>query len=552
MTKRPDLFFYFNPNITVEGIGLDLVQLCCERCPQKDECVGLDGKVSKPESEDKCTGYYSYYDTYSLINRCIPDIDIDDFKGTAIYDTYEDLINVFTASVSDIMTVWWIFLVAAALALVLSFVFMCCFRCLGKCIIWTIIILCLIVVFVIGAILLITGILDLKDAVETEKTNCYVFIGFGAAILLAGLIMLFIVIGLHNRISLAVALVQESSKVLASNCCLIIVPIVYVVLFLVCVVLLVITMVFYFSSLNVTCDAQGSRDLEFTYNTRFVMIFMLLMFFWAAFFIIGMSQSTVAGAAAEWYFTYNKEDDLPTFPIARSLKILILHHLGSVSVGSCLIAIICVIRTIVLYFQKKLKESQNPDQQPMKCLLSCLQCCLGCLQKIVQYITSKAYIMMMIYGKGFFHSAIDAVKLLLRNFLRASLLSGISRIVIFSAIIAVTLLSGFICVLIIHPELLGFDNWMDDHNMSLCYWWFIALICFIVAFVVAFIIMEVYDSLIDTIFLCFLQDEEVASTDSNYHPFASENLRVYFDGVKNRAEESKRQSTPKATVQIAV
>lgn len=273
---------------------------------------------------------------------------------------------------------------------------------------------------------------------------------------------------------------------------------------------------------------------------------MVLMFFWVAFFLIGMNQATIAGAGAEWYFTRSKED-LPTFPIARALRVLILHHIGSVAVGSFLIALICTVRVIVLYLQKKLKGSEN---KALKYILACLQCCLGCLQKIMEFIASRAYIMMMIHGKSFFPSAIDALSLMIRNFLRTAILTGITKVVVFSGILTVALLSTLACILILRPDFIGITYF----DLRVYYWWFVSLICFVIAFCVAYLILQVYEFLIDTIFLCFLQDEEISQHgDSSYQPYASADLRSHMDGVKTRGEAAlEKDSASKVTVQVQV
>ncbi|KAH7825053.1 putative Choline Transporter-like (CTL) Family Protein [Monocercomonoides exilis] len=526
--------YLFRPNTTDATI-----EICVSECPiDGKRCIHSDGTLGQ-ESEADCIAIgdaiYANYTTMNLVQRCFPDI-IDE---AAQFDSYESFKNVFTTSVSDFKKGWWVLLISAGCAIILSFIWICFMQCCGKCLVWTSIILCLILILLLGLWMLIYGLTNyMKLPSEQDKTNCYVLIGFGGAVLLIWIILVIIMIALRKRISLAVGLVQEASKALRSMCCLIVVPLGYILLFAVVVVFLIVTMVFYFSSLNFV-ENGGHKTIEPTSNTRWVVLFVFLMFLWCTFFIMGMNTSTIAGAGAEWYFTRDKATDLPTFPIGRSLKILVLHHMGSVSVGSFLIAVVALFRTIVLYLQQKVKE-KAPENCCLRCCLACLQCCLGCCQRFLEFIADRAYVMMMIFGKSFFPSAIDAMNLMLRNILRTAVLTKVTSIIIICGVLAVTALSSLICLIILRPDFIV----TEKPFLEIVYWWFILLICAIIAFAVAWLMMMVYDSLIQTLFMCFLIDEEMHLNSQGAHePYASISLQQQMDTVKNRSKEMKEAQT---------
>ena len=70
-------------------------------------------------------------------------------------------------------------------------------------------------------------------------------------------------------------------------------------------------------------------------------------------------------------------------------------HVGTVSFGALIIAIIQLIRAILTYVQKKLKDQpSNPQLKALVQGLLCLcQCCLWCLEKFLKYINRQVYIM---------------------------------------------------------------------------------------------------------------------------------------------------------------
>ena len=63
----------------------------------------------------------------------------------------------------------------------------------------------------------------------------------------------------------------------------------------------------------------------------------------------------LAGAFAQWYWTFRKEE-APCCAITPSLFNAVVFHLGTLAFGSCIIAVIRMIRTVLTYIEKKLKR----------------------------------------------------------------------------------------------------------------------------------------------------------------------------------------------------
>lgn len=75
--------------------------------------------------------------------------------------------------------------------------------------------------------------------------------------------------------------------------------------------------------------------------TRWINFF---AFLWFVQFLFGCQDFVIAGAVSKWFFTRNKKK--LSLPIVRSFGHLIRYHLGSISLGSLLIAIIQFIRVV--------------------------------------------------------------------------------------------------------------------------------------------------------------------------------------------------------------
>lgn len=95
-------------------------------------------------------------------------------------------------------------------------------------------------------------------------------------------------------------------------------------------------------------------------------------------------------------FLCHREKSRLRTPLGTSLSNMVWYHLGSVALGSLLIALVQLARVILKFLQSKLKGAQSDMAQ---CLLKACQCCLYCFEKFLAYLTRNAFIEV---GK-FFH-----------------------------------------------------------------------------------------------------------------------------------------------------
>ncbi|KAA6384153.1 MAG: hypothetical protein EZS28_020319 [Streblomastix strix] len=164
-------------------------------------------------------------------------------------------------------------------------------------------------------------------------------------------------------------------------------------------------------------------------------------------------QATIAGVGASFDFS-KTVDDHPGFSVALTLKTILFHHLRSLNIDSCITFVITLIRAI-----------------QMQLILT-----------IMLFGMPSDYIIMMIHGNGFFHSAIDSLKLLLHNSLRTFIIIKIAGFIIANGILASSLLSILYSFITIHPDFIGDKEYLS--HVHVFYWQLIIFVYFIVAFVV--------------------------------------------------------------------
>jgi len=250
------------------------------------------------------------------------------------------------------------------------------------------------------------------------------------------------------------------------------------------------------------CKKYQLLDDKYVY---YVHGYNLFGFFWVWFFIHGVCQMIFAGVFSRYYWTSNKKKNLPTFMILNSTYIAFRYHLGSVALGSFLTATVKIIQVIIEYIDRKCKQyAENPVA---KGIIWSMRCCFWVLDKFLRYINTNAYIMIAIYGKGYFSSAKDAFNLILQNILRAMIIDKVADYLLFFGKLAVTLTMGVGTYYAIeHYDKYTFDG-KPFPELNYTYKVPIAVIT-LGTYLIASSFFSVYEMAVNTIFLCFLKDQD--------------------------------------------
>jgi hypothetical protein len=233
------------------------------------------------------------------------------------------------------------------------------------------------------------------------------------------------------------------------------------------------------------------------FNNFCVTRYNIFGFLWTAAFVLGINQTTIAGAIATWYWCYDKKQ-VPRFPVARSFYRVIRYSMGSIAFGSFLIAVTQLIRLIIFQAQQQLKKSNN---KVALYILSCLQCCFACLEKLLKFINKNAYIMIAVSGTSFCTSAKNALNLLVRNAFRLIAVDFVATFVLFlsKCVVAVGVSAGLYVLL----DSTNFAGATSTQSVGM-----VCIAVFIMCWMIVSCFFGVYRMAVDTIFLSFCEDCE--------------------------------------------
>ena len=110
--------------------------------------------------------------------------------------------------------------------------------------------------------------------------------------------------------------------------------------------------------------------------------------------VVRHDHRILLGAVATWYWARDKRA-LPSTPLLNSLGRVLRYHMGSIALGSLVIAVVQVVRVLMWHVQRQLRATQN---KVAKGFLACCQCCCLCSEKLLKFMNRNAYIEIAVYG----------------------------------------------------------------------------------------------------------------------------------------------------------
>ena len=328
----------------------------------------------------------------------------------------------------------------------------------------------------------------------TMNVFFYVFVG------LSCLWFIFILL-MCNRIRLAIALVQVTSKYIMKNCCIIFIPFFFFFMLLIWIVYWVVMLVFLYASGEF--DQEGSKviaSFKMDKNLIYCFWFHVFALFFMTAIISAYSQFVYASSACIWYFTAEKGTE--DHPIAKSFKRGIRYHWGSLCFGAAIIAIIRFIMFFLEYIKKKIETTgANNKSKFIKCVISCLQCFLGCCAKVMEFINKHAYIQIALKGDSFCTAAWEGFGLVIRNLGRFSMLALIGGILSTFGTIFITVASAVIGYFVI-TKVEYFSADLNSCVLPVCAFG-------LVGFIMGHVTMSIFSVSGDALIHSFLLDEEL-------------------------------------------
>lgn len=239
-----------------------------------------------------------------------------------------------------------------------------------------------------------------------------------------------------------------------------------------------------------------------------IVFLLLISFYWNLEVLKNIGHTTICGVAgivlyvcmcvllfvvcclATWYFSAYSHK--PTF---ASLKRAMTTSLGSIALGSFIVAFVQALRQIVRAIQGKSKN------QIVFCVLQCL---LTCLERVIQYFNVYAFAHVAIYGESYIVSAKNTWQLLRVQGLSALINDDLTGFAILSGALIGGLLCGTFGAV--------FARFVLDSGYMSTY----AIFGFFIGFYLCLTVLHVVSSCVVALFVCYAEDPR--SLECNHPP----------------------------------
>ena len=336
-----------------------------------------------------------------------------------------------------------------------------------------------------------------EEKVAESDTTDYAF--FWVFTALAAAWLLFILI-MCNRIRLAVALTQVTSKYINRTWCIVFVPFLFFIILVIWLAYWIVMLVFLYASGEFESTSKIFASFKMDETLEYGFWFHIVMLFYITAVIEAYSQFVYASSACIWYFNFEKGTE--NHPIAKSFQRGIRYHFGSLVFGATIIAIIRFLMFFVEYIKKKLEKSVGKTQgKCFKCIFCVIQCCLGCCNKFMEYVNKHAFIQIALKGDSFCTSAFEGFGLIIRNLGRFSVLALVSGIFSLVGTLFITVASCIIGYFLIT----NVDTFSDELNSCV-----LPVVAFgLIGFVMGRVTMTIFSVSGDALIHSFLLDEEL-------------------------------------------
>ncbi|CAI2387634.1 unnamed protein product [Moneuplotes crassus] len=472
-------------------------------CPTDDASKSIDCVVAGHVTDCNDPAYTRYKSKSYIGRYCLP---IKDELPDNLKEQYDDLIDWLQLDtigewINDIITAWPVILISIVLALILSLVFMYLVEYFAAVLAWICIIVSFFCLLGLGFYFFFT-----RNSSNNDESNNSSYNIVWAIICWVGALAIFLFVCCFcSALRIAIGVIQASADFITDTKRILLVPIIGFV-FVIIFYLLWVSVAIHIYTIGDISSTGGStgqgRRVEWENSTRRVWYFHIFGLFWMNSFIDAFIGFIIIVAAATWYFSHgtDREGSAETY---KGFKWIFRYHLGSLALGSLIIAIAELIKWTFEYVRKRL-ENANPTNAALKFFLCLVSYCISCLNRIIKFITKNAYIQVALTSKHFCLSAFNAFILILRNAARFTFVEWIAFMFNILGKILIVTLTCLISYIIL-------ELWTGINKDLSSYLGPILMIA-VISYLIAMVFFSVFSIAGNTILQCFILDYEISNS----------------------------------------
>jgi hypothetical protein len=504
---------------------------------KKDECADL-----AENSNSDCTICFPSYPTvrYGSSSFCLPDVGWIAANKDKVKDVLGDRFDLgFVSEAADTLlgsggaatlritadayTALPVILSCLGFAVLLGFVWAYLLRLFVKPMVLATLI-GLFLALALGTAMLWTKADEMRSSglygVDTDFTRyADVTMGFFAAGLCTFVLYSVCVFCFWHSIFLATGVIVEASKAMAAMPSLLLVPILPAILTFGLIVYFLVATFWIVSAGELKMDGSGVAQIVYDDNLKGALAFHFFGCVWTSVLLNHVGWAIIAMSVVQWYFAKSRPSDLGVAPVLTATKRVLYYHFGSVVFGSLVVAVIKYIR----YMMHFVKAYANPEGRCIgrfvKLIWCCIDCCLRCFEKLLEFISRNAYILVAIESESFCASARHGFGYLVSNLSGLAMVQTLGDAFLFLGKCFVGFASAGICALVLTQT--PYFSLSTSSIILPC------LVVLLGGYLIGSLFMGIFEMAIDTVFMCYCidEDKQLGYADGALRDFVKANAR---------------------------
>lgn len=198
----------------------------------------------------------------------------------------------------------------------------------------------------------------------------------------------------------AIDAIDASADFINENKRIILVPFLYFIISFFVIACWMGTMVVVISlnDIGVSKDIPQGKTVEWTNDFNYYAIwYMIFGLLWILNWVECSSRFVVQVASATYYFNSSAAKEGQA-EVMKGFRMAYLYHMGSIAMGSFLIAVVQMIKLVFVY-TAKMAAKAGGDNKVSALILKCGVCYLDYLERVCNYINRSAFAFLAVSGK---------------------------------------------------------------------------------------------------------------------------------------------------------
>jgi len=328
----------------------------------------------------------------------------------------------------------------------------------------------------------------------------------GCVFAVLGLLFLILMCCSTQSIAIAIGCVQAACDAIFAMPCMLLMPLVEMIVKVVMIAVLLGGLSFLVSSGTMdtktyatigTQEVNGlRRHFKYSDEEKYYMAYYVFGMFWLLELANAMGAFVVSFAVVGWYYTpknANGGKGHNWCGLIWGYVYACTFHLGTLALGSFMIAVCRFIRLILMAIEKSAEAEGNAV---LKCIAKILICCITCFEKFFKFINKNAYIDVCITSNNFCGAAHDVMSFLASQGKAIFVLNGACTIFSFTGIALISGTTAYGTYIVTTSNARYTDEASPHHVESPR---FVAAVALIGAGFVANAFMVIFDHTADTL-----------------------------------------------------